>query len=108
MLYIRGVNPDLHPVMRMAEVQADAMFQKHGQRDAIMTSGRDRDHSTGSFHGYGLAFDLRTNDLPRDVINKIVEELVILLPSFDILLEPTHLHIEVGRKLGAKLGAYSI
>lgn len=108
MLYIAGVNPDFHPCMRLALHHVDEVFKKHAGREAIMTSGRDRQHSTHSFHYYGLAFDVRTNDLPDNVVHAIVEELMTLLPSFDIILEQTHLHVEVGRKLGGKLGAYTL
>ena len=71
MLFIRGVNPDFHPCMRMAEIYADAGFKKYAGREAIVTSGRDREHSTGSLHGYGMAFDLRTRDLTDDQLDQL-------------------------------------
>ncbi len=106
MLIIYGTNPDLHPCMRLAVQYADEAFKRYAKREGIMTSGRDREHSSGSFHYYGLAFDLRINDLSRNVIDTIVADLKKRLPAFDVILERTHIHIEVGQALGKKLGAY--
>ena len=106
MLLIYGTNPDLHPCMRLAVDTVDRVVMKHTGVEAVMTSARDREHSPGSFHYYGLAFDIRIRNWTEQQKALIVEDLMAQLPSFDIVLERTHLHVEVGRKLGSKLGAY--
>jgi len=67
-----------------------------------ITSGRDGTHSTGSLH-YGTkddfrerAFDLRTRDLTETQKNLATVTLRKWLgEGFDVVLEETHIHIEV-------------
>ena len=68
-------------------------------RDAIITSAKDRTHSSRSLHYLGLAFDVRTSDIsPEDMI-KLCNELRRQLPdSWDVVPEQTHCHIEYAPK----------
>ncbi len=94
----------LHPVMRVALKEADRAFQRFAGREAIITSALDGEHSPGSWHYVGLAIDFRTNDLLPGVIEQIRLYLVKTLPDYDIVVEGTHIHIEVSNALAQRLG----
>lgn len=64
-------------------------------RDAIITSARDGEHSANSLHYEGKAIDLRTRDLDDDTQADYRLRLAAsLLPSFDVVLESDHIHVE--------------
>jgi hypothetical protein len=73
-------------------------FALHGS-DLTITSGRDGDHKEGSLH-YAVpmrALDFRiwhVNDVPA-----LAEALRVALgPDFDVVVEDTHIHIELDPK----------
>ena len=60
----------------------------------MITSCVDGTHGHNSLHYSGLAFDLRTRDLATDpglVVQRLREALGA---EFDVVLEPTHIHVE--------------
>lgn len=64
-------------------------------REGITTSGNDREHSAESLHYKGLAIDVRTGDLEYGEVTRLISELNSELgDSWDVVREPTHIHIE--------------
>lgn len=103
MLVRMGVNMDLHPIMRMVLREAERIYIEMANREAIVTSARDREHSAGSWHYYGLAVDFRIMDLEAEDVQKIFVKLKDSLPGFDVILESTHIHVEIGNSRAASL-----
>jgi len=99
-----GVNFDFQPVMRPVFKAADSVFGEIAKRQAIITSGRDREHSPGSWHYYGMAVDFQTKDLGGSQIQEITRRLKQALPEFDVVQEATHIHVEIGRDIEKRLG----
>ena len=71
--------------------------------DITITSVCDGNHKEGSKHYEGNAFDLRTWDpdkpigtqLPSEVKIRLMTKLTeVLGVDYDVVVEPTHLHIE--------------
>lgn len=74
------------------------LYLVHG-KVLTVTSTAEGQHSAGSLHGKGLAFDVRTRDIPIDMMLGIIKDAKDLLgASFDVLLESTHAHIEFDPK----------
>jgi hypothetical protein len=68
-------------------------------RAAIITSGRDGIHMEGSQHPSGNAMDLRTHDLDPDTIQAYAQKLQRGLgDTFDVVIEDTHIHVEIDPK----------
>lgn len=69
-----------------------SVFERHGL-DLVVTSITDGKHMPKSLHYEGKAFDIR---LPSGVaIGGIVLECRKALgPDFDVVWEPTHIHVE--------------
>lgn len=73
---------------------------------AVMTSGEDGTHGKGSHHTHdpdhptdkdeeGWAMDLRTRHLATHQIKTYARELKVALGRhFDVVIEPTHIHVE--------------
>lgn len=85
----------LHDKCWDAVYKIESVYTQNGT-PLVITSGRDGKHSRGSFHYIGLAFDIRTRNLPDGVdINRIVSEIKVLIgPEYDLILHDTHIHIE--------------
>ena len=85
----------------LAVVCAYSIFSDYGL-DCVVTSGVDGQHSWGSLHYRGDAFDLRIKHITdlegkRDgsKIDEIVEVLSdALTDDFDVVLEEDHIHVE--------------
>jgi hypothetical protein len=63
--------------------------------DAVITAGLDGKHSPGSLHYVGLAFDLRTNNIPaadREPVRAEIKD--ALGDDYDVVIEGDHIHIE--------------
>lgn len=61
----------------------------------VWTSGTDGTHMSGSKHYSGEAIDLRTWYMTKDVQEDMVFELQTALGNdYDVVLEPTHIHVE--------------
>jgi hypothetical protein len=62
----------------------------------VITSLKDRQHSSGSLHYAGLAFDCRIRHLDSSDIERVYASLVArLADAYNVILEKTHIHIEV-------------
>ncbi len=75
-----------------------SVLDEHGF-DTIITSVIDGTHGRGSRHYVRLAMDFRTRHIPehmRQQIHGLVKD--ALGAEFDVLLEPTHLHVEYDPK----------
>ena len=93
---IAGIRPELSVGLSIA----DGVFAKRG-RDCVVTSGVEGEHMKGSKHYVGLAADLRKRHLPGGMDAEVVVELRRDLGAdFDVVLKPTHIHIEFDPKAG--------
>lgn len=73
---------------------AHSVFAAHGYTCTV-TSIVDGQHSAKSLHYPGCAFDARTRHLADGLAETIANELSEALGvDYDVVLEPTHLHIE--------------
>jgi len=83
---------DLQQIARKALGNVARMYEHYGY-DLYVTSLRDGNHSPGSLHYDGLAFDVRKAE-------KITTYLMVdaLGPGFDIVDEGTHYHCEYDPK----------
>lgn len=99
---------DLNSAVVLAAVVADGVYRELGVSTGVtVTSGTDGDHSERSLHytsntpdGKGRALDLRVWDLPTEedrqvAVRKLRERLT---SDFDVVLEPTHIHLEYDPK----------
>lgn len=86
--------PDIK--LRKALKEAHRIFEKHNHL-FIITSLKDREHTPGSLHYYGQAFDCRIHHISDDqTLRDILTELNTSLASqYQVLMEDTHIHIEV-------------
>ena len=86
---VAGVRPEIVLAMQVAE----NVLRGFGA-ELTVTSCLEGRHRRNSLHYAGLAFDLRTRDLevdPSEVTARLREALG---PEFDVVLEPTHIHVE--------------
>ena len=91
---MRGVRPEI--VFAMAE--AHAWCEKHGH-EFVVTSCTEGRHSRGSRHYVGLAFDARTREMSAAEKTAFKKHMSKALGAeFDVVSEPTHLHIEFDPK----------
>ena len=86
-----GVSPSIV----LALLVAKSVYNEHGY-EMTVTSLKDGTHSRTSLHYSGNAVDLRTIYIPLDKVSEIHSEIAYRLPKnqFDVILEPTHIHIE--------------
>ena len=89
--YKQGVCGDLQGVAQKALGRV-AKVLKSIHEDTFVTSKRDGNHSPGSFHYLGLAFDFRyplmwNKGLKARLIKAIGK-------GFDIVFHETHIHVE--------------
>ncbi len=67
--------------------------------DCIITCGVNGEHSRGSEHYKGDALDYRTRHMPDDLKQRVAQMVKEALgQDFDVVLEPTHLHVEYDPK----------
>ncbi len=91
--YKQGVLGDLSNKCQKALGKVEKLYRDVGE-DLFITSLRDGNHSAGSLHYIGDAFDIGGNHfrLDRDVIkNKLGKD-------FDVVNEGHHYHIEYDPK----------
>jgi hypothetical protein len=96
-----GVRPDgVRPETLYAIMVADSLFRARGG-ECTVTSLCEGKHSQNSLHYVGRAVDLRIRDVASKdtVIPAIVRDLKEALgAAYDVILEPTHIHIEFDPK----------
>lgn len=74
------------------------VYSRHGW-DVTVTSGNDSQHGRNSQHPLDRAIDVRFWCVPQDDRQMIAQELrEALSPFYDVVLEPTHYHIEADSK----------
>lgn len=96
---IEGIVPDI--ITAMSKV--DDYLSYYRASGLIVTAGSDGKHKEGSKHYTGEAFDMRTWTTPTSGIQlnkgnkeKIAYDLRQILGSdFDVIVEATHIHIEL-------------
>ena len=88
----------LQPEILVALFVADTIWSTHGQR-LVVTAGTDGEHKEGSLHYEGLAVDLRTryfDDMQKQWVEQELRD--ALGYEYDVVLEPTHIHVEYDPK----------
>lgn len=87
---IQGISPEL----MLGLIVANDVYRHNGQILTI-TSILDGKHSNTSLHYTGCAADLRISDVSKSKISIIKAQLEdSLTADFDVILEPTHIHLE--------------
>lgn len=88
----------LHAQLHMAIFEAERLWKEFGQ-DLVITSTTEGDHGHHSLHYGGYAIDLRSRDfapeLAAEVAFQLQRRLSKLDSRFDVVLEPTHIHVEL-------------
>jgi len=81
--------------MRPALIVCDSVLRGLG-KELVITSGTDGEHSAGSLHYYGLAFDIRIRHLDDIEKKTLYRRLQMQLSSlgFQVIIHHTHIHIE--------------
>jgi hypothetical protein len=74
----------------------EAVFAARGV-ECVITSGAEGEHMAGSLHPKGRALDLRSRDIksPLATVKELKRQLG---PSFDVILESDHIHMEYDPK----------
>ncbi len=94
--YKQGVVGDLKTVALKALRKVHDICVKHGNPDLFITSVRDGNHSAGSLHYNGNAFDFRP---PAKATGVVISEIRVTLGrSFDVVDEGNHIHVEYDPK----------
>lgn len=88
--YKQGVRGDLQRQVRRAVGTLHSLHQQKGE-DLFITALRDGNHSAGSLHYDGLAFDCRFGSVTRV---EALKALLALSPFFEVIDEPDHRHVE--------------
>lgn len=82
----------VQPQTALAIQAAAGVYSTLNQDEMVVTSVCDGEHSPGSLHYVGLAFDIR---LPGTRATTAVQSLKAALSNgFDVVLEATHIHVE--------------
>ena len=98
---LAGIHPLMRPVLR----EAERIWLKHGRTQGVTVTGAMEGlHSAASFHYYGLALDFRTRYFDKATKHKVDLELSQALPNYDVVMEDSHMHVEVGNALANKHG----
>lgn len=100
--YKKSANKNaLEPVMMLALSRVEKIYNEFGY-SAVVTSTNDSFHKKGSLHYVGLAVDIRIRHIQQDLvqeINRLIKEkLTSYSNSFQVILEPDHIHIEYDRR----------
>ncbi len=83
----------MRPEIVLAMQVAESVLREFGT-ELTVTSCLEGRHRRNSLHYAGLAFDLRTRDLEVDPSEVTARLRKALGPEFDVVLEPTHIHVE--------------
>jgi hypothetical protein len=89
---VLGIKPELLLAIMIAE-------RAFHPNELVITSLMDGTHSRGSEHYTGMAFDARTRDVAESRAKELAHSIGAALGSdYDVILEPSHLHIEYDPK----------
>jgi len=77
---LAGIRPEMSQTLDLIELRGD-----------VITSGREGEHKVGSLHYQGLAVDVRWGLNKQQQIDDYIRTLG---DAFEIVPEPTHIHIE--------------
>ena len=92
-----GIQPEASHII----VVAHRVWQRYLRRDLTVTSIKDGKHSANSLHYQGKAVDFRHRDREDHHPEVAVRELRRHLgKDYDVVLEPTHIHVEYDPKAG--------
>lgn len=80
----------LRPEMLVAIIVANDVYNSYGL-DCVITSVTDSTHSPKSLHYTGCAADFRLNVAAEALVSDIRNRLT---NDYDVVAEPTHIHIE--------------
>lgn len=96
MLLKIGTNYSPHEELLPLLKAAEAAFKKHDQL-MVITSLKDREHSPGSKHYIGKAFDVRTKHIKDSGTQTLIFSAIqqSIRGKGIILQKPTHWHIQV-------------
>jgi len=90
--YKQGVVGNLQPIARKGLGKVADLYKGIGE-DLFVTSLRDGNHSAGSLHYDGLAFDIRKH------INQLLPSIKTSLgDNWDVVYESDHIHCEYDPK----------
>ena len=89
--YKQGVIGNLQPIARKGLGNIGNMYAYYGE-DLYVTSLRDGNHSMGSLHYDGLAFDFRKGNRSLDQIRGALSK------DWDLVDEDNHIHAEYDPK----------
>ena len=94
---IHGIRPEMLVALQVAV----GVFAEHGLA-CIVTSATEGRHGRNSLHYVGCAVDLRSRHLPsREDVGLVATQLRSALGAdFDVVVEPTHFHIEFQPETG--------
>lgn len=83
----------LQPEMLIAIDRVASVFASY-QLPLVLTSAREGGHSDHSHHYKGLAIDVRTWAI-QEIIDEVIEKIKqVLGHDYQVIKEPTHIHIE--------------
>lgn len=89
---LNGVKPELAFVMPLINGIVEQYDKKEG---CVATSLCDGKHRRGSLHYVGLAIDIRSRNITKRGQKACLKKLKVSLGAeFDVILHPTHYHVE--------------
>jgi hypothetical protein len=86
------------PEIRAAQLAANALHKEMTGQEMVITAILDGSHMSGSKHYEGDAFDLRRWYIGGKVKEFIAALKTSLGPDYDVVNEPTHIHVEYDPK----------
>lgn len=103
MRYKKGATfTKLKPQAWYAVGVAEAVYRTYGLRLTVTCGDDSHEHKPQSLHNKGLAVDLRTRNVPAELLGQLFGSLKnILNPmGYDLVREDTHIHVEFDPKTG--------
>lgn len=84
----------LRPEMVLACSIIDSLFIE-AAIEFVITEGTGGKHGPGSLHYVGLAIDVRSRDIPGQVLPTLLADMKENLGAeFDVVMETDHIHVE--------------
>jgi hypothetical protein len=97
-----GVNYDNLKSIMFRAIFACAKVYASQNRHLVITSTNEGEHSEASFHYLDQAIDIRSRRIPKTLLpqlrEKLITELHKISTDFQVILEDTHIHIELDRR----------